>query len=100
MDPKVTKQLTSWDILDIDGLLDSIEALWDHDYGRLSKTTLPNGDIFLNLMTGGWYDNEEIIRALDSHKVFNMLYWHASTRGGSHMYIIYEIKKTGGIKDE
>lgn len=45
-----------------------------------------NGVRTLRLATGGWSGNEDIIRALDKNKIFNMFCWELSQRGGLHIY--------------
>lgn len=65
-----------------------IEKYWNEAYGTLriegnkEKQTL-------ELITGGWSDNEEIIDIL-ANKAFWFLWWQESKRGGYYKFIYTE----------
>lgn len=48
----------------------------------------------LELHTGGWSGNEDIIGALRDNEMFFMLYWQKSERGGHYYFKIKPIKKS------
>ena len=97
---KELKRLKKWNLLKevvmgIDeDLLDYIESLWwAGEWGfKLKK----GRKIWkLELHTGGWSGNEDIIYALKGNYLFWGMYWQKSTRGG-HYY--FEIKRRKGDK--
>jgi hypothetical protein len=47
--------------------------------------------IVIELHTGGWSGNEDIIRALEKNRLFFCCYWVQSRRGGHY---IFEFSKT------
>ena len=46
--------------------------------------------ITIEMHTGGWSGNEDVIQALKEHFIFWSMYWHTHTRGG-HYY--FQIKR-------
>lgn len=42
------------------------------------------------LVTGGWSGNESLVAALDGNRMFTMLCWRESHRGGLHVYAVPE----------
>lgn len=73
--------IREWDAMDWPGLMDYLHDAW-HDNGRF---TLRDGH--LELATGGWSGNEEILGALERNRCFHAFYWKSSSRGG---LVIYE----------
>lgn len=74
---------------DINDFLDFLESIWwmsDWGFKLTGKRVLR-----LELHTGGWSGNEEIIEELQS-TMFFMLWWRKSLRGG-HYY--FRIRKLG-----
>ena len=72
-----------------------IEKYWNQDYGTFDIKG-ENGIITLELTTGGWSENEEIIDIL-ANKVFWFLWWQESKRGGYYKFIYTE---KAGITDD
>lgn len=73
------------------GLIDFVCSIWHwgKDFYELSEE---NGKWLLELHTGGWSGNEEIIGALTKNH-FWFFYWQKSERGG-HYY--FEIPREQG----
>lgn len=85
------KRIESWPIPnDVRGLLDFIRHLWwQPEWGFILKG---KRKLKLELHTGGWSGNEDIIGALLKNILFWDLYWVQSIRGGHYYFEIYEIK--------
>ncbi|MFA5247922.1 MAG: hypothetical protein WCX79_00615 [Candidatus Paceibacterota bacterium] len=67
-------------------LICMIKSMWayaDIGYFKYDKNTRE-----LELHTGGWSGNEEIISALEKNKVFWILYWQKTERGGHYYFNI------------
>jgi len=67
------------------GLIDFIKGIWhwpEWGFELKGKRVLR-----LELHTGGWSGNEDIICAL-THTTFWMMHWQKSTRGGHHYFKI------------
>ena len=63
--------------------IEKLESVWDSDYGRMTVSKREDGKAtVLELATGGWSENEEIILAMKMNYVFWSLYWVESSRGG------------------
>ena len=65
-----------------------IEKHWNQDYGTFNIEG-KNGNITLELTTGGWSENEEIIDIL-CNKFFWFLWWQESKRGGYYKFVCSE----------
>lgn len=87
------KMIEEWDYKDCDGLAQFVVNLWEYDsvkYEEWENDEFGDPYRMLWLATGGWSGNEDIIGALHRNRMFNMLCWQSSHRGGLH---IYHIKK-------
>ena len=67
------------------GLIDFVRSLWE--YADVGYFVLDGNK--LELHTGGWSGNEDIIEALKSNFIFWNVTWRKSERGG-HYYFILE----------
>jgi len=87
--------IEKWDFdrKDISGLIEYVEKLWHWSdwgfkkrwgYGRPVRRKV----LKLELHTGGWSGNEDVIRALQENFVFWTLYWEKSVRGGHYYFEI------------
>lgn len=89
---KELKRIREWDTIKNPlGLIEFIKELWmysNSDYFALKGKRV----IKLELHTGGWSGNEDIIAALRKNEMFFFLYWQKSTRGGHHYFRIEKIK--------
>jgi len=66
-----------------DEFIEKLESVWHGDYGRMTVSKREDGKaVVLELATGGWSENEEIILAMKMNYVFWSLYWVESSRGG------------------
>lgn len=80
---------------DVQSWLEAVAAVWKMDYGsvrrHLSPTeaslvrSMPN-DRFYRFATGGWSENESIIRAMRENLLAYSLSWRLSARGGLHIF--------------
>ena len=73
--------LKNWPFTDFQNLVLRVIELWSADYGNYTW----DGKI-LELMTGGWSDNEDIIQALEKNQMFWRLCWEESRRGGYYKF--------------
>lgn len=76
--------------------LEEIENRWNCDYGSIhySHGIGKNNRFYLELHTGGWLENEEIIEEL-IQSFFWVLFWQKSERGG-HYYFkghLHDVKR-------
>jgi hypothetical protein len=86
-DDQELELIEKWDAInDTEGLLSFIEPRWVHGRWDLQKTNI--GDIYLEVSTGGWSGNEDIIEALQRNFVFWSMYWHTHIRGGRYTFLI------------
>jgi hypothetical protein len=80
---EVLAQITNYDLKNgARGMVDLITSLWhwgDNQYSWDGHT--------LELHTGGWSGNEDIISALEP-TLFWMVYWRKSERGGHYYFVI------------
>lgn len=65
-----------------------IEKYWNQHYGTFDVEG-KDGIIILELTTGGWSENEEIIDII-STTMFWFLWWQESKRGGYYKFIYAE----------
>lgn len=77
------KYIKEFDLLKrpVKELLDHVEQIWEYgDWGF--KRTYHN----LQLHTGGWSGNEDIIEALQHNFLFWGMYWQKELRGGHYYF--------------
>lgn len=80
--------LKEFEIGHVKEYIDSITDHWNHDCGRMTYEgeTDKEPDWFsLELVTGGWADNEEIIGEI-MQSMFWVFYWQESRRGGYYLF--------------
>ena len=87
--------IRKWDILqyDIPGLIEYINCVWwAPDWGfKLSKgrdRLFHRRCIKLQLHTGGWSGNEDVIVALQQNFLFWSMFWRKHTAGGHYWFEI------------
>jgi len=88
-------RLQKWPLpKDVMGFLDCLKGSWNSDYGSIiikGKKVLR-----VELHTGGWSENEEVIGALQ-HSMFWVFYWAKSVRGGHYYFRIRLTRGGAGI---
>ena len=77
----------------IDDYITLIQETWNTQYG---KVVYDNG--VLELHTGGWSENEEIISSLMMNKLFWLKYFSTEVRGGHYWFLIKDIFRSPKIK--
>ncbi len=73
---------------DFNKCVNIIEEYWDQHYGTFDIEG-KNGRIILELTTGGWSENEEIIDEI-LNSWFWALWWQESKRGGYYKFMYVE----------
>jgi len=89
---KDLKMIKDWDIHDPRGLVEFLEEIWwTPEFGfhisRGRSSPFQEWVMRINLSTGGWSGNEEIISTL-RETMFWVLYWHTHRRGGHYTFEI------------
>ncbi len=79
----------------IEKYVELIKECWDNQYGSAKYN---NG--VLELHTGGWSENEEILSAIQMNKNFWWKYWTVVTRGGHYWFVIRDTLRSPIIKWE
>lgn len=74
-----TAELKEWQ--DYRDFAKFIKLCWNENYGMVILHRN-----YLTLITGGWSENEEIQRAIDCNRMFNIACWFKSERGGKTVY--------------
>jgi len=72
-------------------LIDYVKSIWGFEnwgFKLKGKKVL-----YLELHTGGWSGNEEILQSLKKNYLFWGMYWEKSIKGGHHYFKIKELKK-------
>jgi hypothetical protein len=71
--------IRKWPYQDWDGLWAYVREVWR--YPEYVK-----GEDVVEISTGGWSGNEEVISALQQNQMFWAMYWHSMTRGGHYVF--------------
>ena len=58
---------------------------WNTDYGKIKNEWVDTHTEIIELTTGGWSKNEELIQRL-SKTMFWYFYWQESKRGGYYLF--------------
>ncbi len=92
-------EIQNWDINQAHKLVDRLREMWQYENYFIEKW----GDhdihedrpvLNLELHTGGWSGNEDIIEALRKNKLFWTFWWEKSERGG-HFYFQIDFSQIG-----
>ena len=76
--------IESWEPSDPVGLFRFIESAWN------GTGTVRRDGWNVELVTGGWSGNEDLVRAFKTNEVAWSLCWESSHRGGLHRFEIPE----------
>ena len=92
-------KIKNWDYRNVFELIEHIQDMWnwkqDYFVSKWGKRKFDNADVLLlELHTGGWSGNEDIIAALEEHEMFFNL-WHTKWERGGHYYFEIEPKGFG-----
>lgn len=93
------RKIQKWDFSKqpVGRLLDFVESIWhwpEWGFKKYVNYCKFSGKkcIKLELHTGGWSGNEQIIEALQKTKMFWFLYWELSKRGGHYFFEIPQLE--------
>ncbi len=82
------KKIKEWNIKDPFGLIEFLEKMWHwDDYIKVKGKRVK----YVELHTGGWSGNEDIIGVL-LDTMFWVLYWERAVRGGHYYFKVYKLK--------
>lgn len=84
------KQIAEWPWRDIPALLEFVQLRWSYP-----NYWWQEGDI-LNVSTGGWSGNEDLINAMMQNRMFVAICWISSRRGGHYKFDLSRAGKVGG----
>lgn len=95
----VLRMIEQFDVTqqDIEELLSLIENEWEYaDLGYFKRCTNNDGLDILELHTGGWSGNEDIINAMERNGFLWGFLWWKSERGGHYWFEVKKIQKQNG----
>ena len=84
------EELSVFNSNDWDKCIDIIEEHWNTDYGTCEICKEKDGIKTLELTTGGWSENEELIDQI-ADTMFWLLWWQESKRGGYYKFIYVKV---------
>jgi hypothetical protein len=90
---KELKEIQNWDIKDAHNLVKRLRDMWEYknyfiENWGLDRIHKKKPVLLLELHTGGWSGNEDIIEALQRHKLFWLMWWCKEERGGHYYFEI------------
>lgn len=93
------KEIQNWDIKDTHNLIERLRDMWEYKNYFIENWGIDNIHnerpvLMLELHTGGWSGNEDIIEALQNHKLFWTMWWWKTERGG-HYYFEVDFAQIG-----
>ncbi len=96
---KELKEIQNWNIIDTHNLVNRLRDMWQYnnlfiESWEIDATNKENMVLMLQLHTGGLRGNEDIINALQKHKMFWTMWWWKTERGG-HYYFEVDFSKIG-----
>ena len=69
---------------------------FDENYGKWHQTDYLETDephIEVDIITGGWSDNEAVVEAMLRNTMINQLFYELWERGGRHVFKFKDLKK-------
>ena len=96
---KELKEIQNWDIKDAHNLIEKLRNMWEYKSYFIENWGLDHIHnerpvLMLKLHTGGWSGNEDIIEALQKNKMFWIMWWWKTERGG-HYYFEVDFSQIG-----
>lgn len=93
------EQIANWETKNAYSLIENLRDMWEYkDYiienWGTDQIYKDRPILILELHTGGWSGNEDIIAALKNHKLFWMMWWWKTERGG-HYYFKVDFYQIG-----
>ena len=79
-------EINRFNINDFDKCIEILEEKWNRDYGTCEICKEKDGTVTIELTTGGWSENEEIIDKI-ADTMFWFLFWQESKRGGYYKFV-------------
>lgn len=67
--------------------IEFVKGTWNLEYGDI-REELDEGKTLICFITGGWSSNETIQYAMNCNRMFRLMRWHSSYRGGTTKYFI------------
>ena len=88
IDDEVLEQLKTLDaVKELNTILALLKDNWAwKDYIKITKSKM-------TISTGGWSSHEAMINSLMENRMFWMLYWYSSTRGGHYVFKFWKPKE-------
>lgn len=77
---------------DINELLGFVRKVWQ--YGFSLEVFGEGTKRHIQLSTSGWSGNEDLIEALQSNRMFWLLCWFESRRGGHYKFLTHPVKES------
>lgn len=78
------KELRTWPIKDFVAFAARIKELWY--YPEAVEYRREGDEHIVELSTGGWSGNEDLIGALMDNHLWWTIFWYQSTRGGRYVF--------------
>jgi hypothetical protein len=96
---KELKEIQNWDVKDAHNLIERLRDMWEYKSYFIENWGFDHINkerpvLLLELHTGGWSGNEDIVEALQKHKLFWMMWWWKTERGG-HYYFEIDFSQIG-----
>src|SRR3990172_6948334 len=88
---KELKEIQNWNVKDAHNLIDRLRDMWEYKNYFIESWGLDHIHkerpvLMLELHTGGWSGNEDVIEALQKNKIFWMMWWWKEERGGHYYF--------------
>ena len=92
------KRIEEWPWQDFEALANFVVDRWHFDdwavFRELTKDEYGDEYRELRLATAGWSGNESIIAALSKNRMWDLMCWQSSHRGGLHIYHVRKFPET------
>lgn len=85
-DEKLLEQIETWNGKNTQEMIEWIDQAWNHNYGDMNLESITTGVYRIELITGGWSGNEDVMSAIYKNRLFDSMYWQRSERGGKYVY--------------